>query len=212
MNAMRYFNRLAVLAALGAVTASCGDVARSGRAPVFLVIDSIGAAAGGTTVGSLTGYLQSDVQQMVTTPAPCTPQAPCPTTFNDSGSATFRLAMKDIGRVDNLTSPSSNNQVTITRFRVNYRRSDGRNTPGVDVPYGFDGGGTVTVPASGTASLGFELVRHTAKAETPLVQLINNPTIITTIAEVTFYGQDLVGNAIQATGNIQVDFGNFADR
>ena len=24
--------------------------------------------------------------------------------------------------------------------------------------------------------------------------------------------QDLVGNAIQATGNIQVDFGNFADR
>ena len=38
------------------------------------------------------------------------------------------------------------------------------------------------------------------------------PTIITTIAEVTFYGQDLVGNDIQATGSIQVDFGNFADR
>ena len=44
------------------------------------------------------------------------------------------------------------------------------------------------------------------------MQLINNPTIITTIAAVTFYGQDLVGNEIQATGNIQVDFGNFADR
>ncbi len=44
------------------------------------------------------------------------------------------------------------------------------------------------------------------------VQLVNNPTIITTIADVTFYGQDLVGNEIQATGSIQVDFGNFADR
>lgn len=80
------------------------------------------------------------------------------------------------------------------------------------MPYGFEGGGTVTVPESGKATLVFELVRHVAKAEAPLVQLINNPTVITTIAEVTFYGQDLVGNEIQATGNIQVDFGNFANR
>ncbi len=211
MNAMRYFNRLAVLAALGLVSASCGDVARSGRAPVFLVIDSMGAISGGAT-GTATGFLQSDVDRVVTTPAPCTVTEPCHTTFSDGGTVTFHLALKDIGSVDNPTSPSSNNQVTITRFRVNYRRADGRNTPGVDVPYGFDGGGTVTVPASGSATLGFELVRHVAKAEAPLVQLINNPTIITTIAEVTFYGQDLVGNEIQATGNIQVDFGNFADR
>lgn len=212
MNAMRYFNRLAVLAALGAVTASCGDVARSGRAPVFLVIDSLGAISGGATGGTATGFLQSDVQRLVTTPAPCTVTAPCQTTFSDNGTVLFHLALKDIGSVDNPTSPSSNNQVTITRYRVTYRRADGRNTPGVDVPYGFDGAGTVTVPASGTVSLGFELVRHVAKAEAPLVQLINNPTIITTIAAVTFYGQDLVGNEVQATGNIQVDFGNFADR
>ena len=212
MNAMRHFNRLAVLAALGVVTASCGDVARSGRAPVFLVIDSMGATAGGGTGGTATGFLQSDVQRLVTTPAPCTVTAPCTTTFSDAGTATFHLSLKDIGTVANPASPSSNNQVTITRYRVNYRRSDGRNTPGVDVPYGFDGAGTVTVPASGSASLSFELVRHVAKAEAPLVQLINNPTIITTIAEVTFFGQDLVGNEIQATGNIQVDFGNFADR
>ena len=212
MNAMRYFKNLAVLAALGAVTVSCGDVARSGRAPVFLVIDSLGATSGGATGGTATGFLQSDVQRLVTTPAPCTVTEPCQTTFSDNGTVVFHLALKDIGSVDNPTSPSSNNQVTITRYRVTYRRADGRNTPGVDVPYGFDGAGTVTVPASGTVSLGFELVRHAAKAEAPLVQLINNPTIITTIAAVTFYGQDLVGNEIQATGNIQVDFGNFADR
>lgn len=212
MNAMRHFTRLAILAALGAVTASCGDVARSGRAPVYLVIDSLGAISGGAASGTATGFLQSDVQRLLTTPEPCTATAPCATTFSDSGTATFHLALKDIGSVASPAAPSTNNQVTITRYRVNYRRADGRNTPGVDVPYGFDGGGTITVPASGTASFGFELVRHAAKGEAPLVQLINNPTIITAIAEVTFYGQDLVGNEIQATGNIQVDFGNFADR
>ena len=32
------------------------------------------------------------------------------------------------------------NAITLTRYRVDFRRTDGRNTPGVDVPYGFDGG------------------------------------------------------------------------
>lgn len=196
MNAMRYFNRLAVLAALGLVTASCGDVARSGRAPVFLVIDRLEGSSGPT--GTLSTTLLSDVLTS-------------DSILNDPGQVTLHLSLKDIGSVDNPTSPSSNNQVTITRYRVNYRRADGRNTPGLDVPYGFDGAATGTVPASGSLKLGFELVRHVAKAEAPLVQLVNNRNIITTIADVTFYGQDLVGNEIQATGSIQIDFGNFAD-
>lgn len=196
MNAMRYFNRLAVLAVLGVVTASCGDVARNGRAPVFLVIDRLEASSGPT--GTLSSTLLSDVLTSGSI-------------VNDPGLVTLHVALKDIGSIDNPTSPSSNNQVTITRYRVSYRRADGRNTPGLDVPYGFDGAATGTVPASGTLKLGFELVRHVAKLEAPLVQLVSNPSIITTIADVTFYGQDLVGNEIQATGSIQVDFGNFAD-
>jgi hypothetical protein len=221
MNAMRHFTKIAILAGLAVVAASCGDVARSGRAPVFLVVDSLAGSAGsaassggsssssGSTGG---GILQSDVEKLVTSPAPCTPAAPCPTIFSDSGIATFHLSLKDIGTVESPTSPSSNNQVTINRYHVTYRRADGRNTPGVDVPYGFDGAATVTVPVQGTATLGFELVRTVAKLEAPLVQLVTNPTVITTIAEVTFYGQDVVGNDIQATATIQVDFGNFADR
>jgi hypothetical protein len=34
---------------------------------------------------------------------------------------------------------------------------------------------------------------------------------ISTIAEVTFYGRDLAGNDIEATGTIQVNFGDFVD-
>ena len=110
-----------------------------------------------------------------------------------------------------LATPTTNNEVTVTRYHVTYRRADGRNTPGVDVPYGFDGAVTVTVPIGAGATVGFELVRHTAKEESPLVQLIGSRTIITTLAEVTFYGKDRVGNDITVSGTIQIDFGNFGD-
>ena len=57
----------------------------------------------------------------------------------------------------------SNNEITITRYHVSYRRADGRNTQGVDVPYAFDGAATATVPATGNVSIGFELVRQVGR-------------------------------------------------
>jgi hypothetical protein len=208
---MRIINRILVTVAVAAATGSCGDVVRSGRAPVFLVIDSLGGAAGGSKSTTFTSTLSSDVITNVTQPAPCAPEHPCPTIFGDSGQVVLRLSPKDIGPVGLTVTPSTNNEVTITRVHVEYRRADGRNTPGVDVPYAFDGATTGTVPASGTATLSFVLVRNTAKQESPLVQLETNGVIITTIASVTFYGRDQVGNDISATGSIQIDFGNFGD-
>ncbi len=76
------------------------------------------------------------------------------------------MSPKDIGPpTGTAPSPSPNNEVTINRYRVVFRRSDGRNTPGVDVPYGFDGAATGTIPSGGTLTLGFEIVRHVAKLE-----------------------------------------------
>jgi hypothetical protein len=197
-------------AALLVVTSSvsCGDVVRQGRGPMFLVIDTLtGSRGGGAAIA--TNVLLSDVITNITTPAPCTTTAPCPTTFNDTGTVTLRLTPKDA--VTSGVTPSTNNQVTISRYRVVYRRADGRNVPGVDVPHGFDGAVTGTIPAAGTMSLGFELVRHIAKLESPIVELIFTSTIITTIADVTFYGRDQVGNELSVTGSIQINFGNFGD-
>jgi hypothetical protein len=190
-----------------AASVSCGDVVRQGRSPVILVVNTLQAASGGGHGANVfSGTLVSDVQVLVTTPPPCSPQSPCPTVFDDSGQATLSLAPKDVG-----IAPTSNNQVTITRYHVEFVRADGRNNQGVDVPYAFDGAATATVPATGTATIAFELVRHTAKLESPLVELVNSAAIIHTIANVTFYGTDLVGNAISVTGAISVDFGNFGD-
>ena len=197
--------RCAAVIAVVVTSTSCGDVVREGRAPVFLVIDALSAARG-SVPQNFAATLSSDVITNVIQPAPCSTTTPCPTTFNDLGRAVLSLAMKNVS-----VEPTTNNQVTIRRYRVDYTRSDGRNTPGLDVPYGFDGASTVTIVPGGSATVGFEIVRNAAKQETPLVQLINGSNIIDAIATVTFYGTDQVGNAVSVTGTIRVTFGNFAD-
>lgn len=203
----RFLASLAVgLTAAGA--SACGDVVRNGRSPVIVVVDQMSATPGGGRGASVfTANLVSDVITNLTSPDPCTASNPCPTFYNDLGRVDMHLAPKDIA-----IEPTSNNQVTITRYHVSYRRADGHNTPGVDVPYGFDGAATGTIPPTGTLQLGFELVRNAAKEESPLIQLRVSPNVINTIADVTFYGTDLVGNAISATGSISIEFGNFGDQ
>jgi hypothetical protein len=209
MISMRQLNMLAATLGLAVASLSCGSAVRSGSSPMFLVINTLLGAPGKPdgTQGASGNPLVSNVQNTVTTSPPCAPGvASCPVVVSDSGLATFLLVPKNIG----ITTPSTNNDVTITRYHVSYTRADGLNTPGVDVPYPFDGALTATI-AAGTASpsLTFELVRIVAKEEPPLAVLVNSPTVLTMIANVTFYGQDLVGNAINATGTIQIDFGKF---
>jgi len=211
---MRNFkNVVKTVALLGmaASAVSCGDVVRDGKSPSFLVIDSLQGSRGGGTSSTFGNPLLSDVLTSKTSPAPCSVPAPCTSVFNDNGQVVLRIVPKDIGTAVAGATPSTNNEITISRYHVNYRRTDGRNTPGVDVPYPWDGAATGTVQIGGTLTLPFLLVRHDAKLEAPLADLANNITIIDTITEVTFYGQDRVGNAVSATGTIQIEFANFGD-
>jgi hypothetical protein len=207
---MRNATRLLVLAALIAVTVSCGDVVRQGSSPVFLVIDTLQGIRGGASASLGSSTLVSDVITNITAPAPCTLVAPCPTIFGDSGTATLRAPLKDIGATAAL-GPTTNNEVTINRVRVDYSRADGRNTPGVDVPFGFDSAVTGTIAVGTSLTIGFELVRNVAKQEAPLAQLRSSSNFISTIAKVTFFGVDRTGNALSVTGQIQIEFGNFGD-
>ena len=131
-----------------------------------------------------------------------------PTIFNDTALATISVVAKD-----QLTDTTAINAVTITRYRINFRRTDGRNTPGVDVPFGWDGGVSVTIPAGGSASVGFEIVRHSSKSEPPLRNLVANggQQFIYTVAEVTFFGHDQNGNEVAVTGLVDVAFSDFGD-
>jgi hypothetical protein len=209
MTRMHAVCRLVAVAALVIASVSCGDVVRTGRGSSYLIVESLSGIRGATTIGTPASTLISDVITNLTSPAPCTPATPCPTVFGDVGQATMRIVMKDAGSVSP-TAASDVNTVTLTRYRVEYSRADGRNRPGVDVPYAFDGALTVTIGTTATA-FGFSLVRIQAKEEAPLVQLRTSSEFITEIAKVTFYGADQAGNQVTVTANIQIDFGNFGD-
>jgi len=205
---MRIVTRVFTAVALVASAISCGNVVRSTRAPAILVVNSLQAAQGSANGGgAATTNLTSDVLTIITTGGTCSTTSPCPTIFSDTGTISLSLAPKDAD-----VALTSNNQVTINRIHVSYRRTDGRNTEGVDVPFSYDTASTVTVPAQGNATTGFIIVRNQAKSEAPLVQLVNNGQLISAIIDVTVYGTDIVGNTVNATGSIGVTFGNFGDQ
>lgn len=206
------FLGLSAAVVMSAALAGCGgEFVRDSRAPVRLVIESLQGASGATP-GELSSFVLSDVLTLITTGGTCSTTNPCATRFNDPGQAQFRLQLRDSGSALSPNSPSALNAVTISRYRVVYRRSDRPNAvEGVDVPFGFDGAVSITIPATGSATTGFQLVRNAAKREAPLASLANGDTLITTIAEVTFYGQDQAGNEVSVTGLIEITFGNFGD-
>jgi hypothetical protein len=200
--------RAALIGAVAVAASSCGEVARTGQSPAFVIIDSIQGASGADP-GAFTSVVSSDVITNVQGAG----SVRVPTVFADLGRVTMRLALRNPGTSANPTTPSTLNEVTLTRYRVTYRRSDGRNTQGVDVPWAFDGAFTVTIPAGGTASVGFDLVRVQAKIESPLRNLVGGGAqgVISTVAEITFYGRDQAGNEVSASGTIGVNFSDFGD-
>jgi hypothetical protein len=136
-----------------------------------------------------------------------------PTVFADPGRVELRLALKDVGQPGSPASPTDNNAVTITRYRVSFRRSDGRAVPGVDVPYPFEGAATVTVESAGLTVLALELVSVQAKQEPPLRNLRGGGGAVafSAVADVTVYGRDTVGHEIRAAGAMSVVFADWAD-
>jgi hypothetical protein len=181
----------------GLTLAGCSAHVREGRSPSYLIVNSVLAASG--TDQTFTNTLASDVLTKNSI-------------YADAGQATMTLALKDIGPSANPAAPTTNNFVTLTRYHVQYRRADGRNMPGVDVPYAFDGASTATITDS-TTTFTFVLVREQAKEEAPLRALAGGggAVSISTIADVTFYGTDQAGNEVQASGSISVNFADWAD-
>ena len=173
---------------------SCADLARTGSGPSYLIMDAVQAAAGGGTA-TLASSLDSDVLTNGIA-------------FLDRGQASIRVEMKN---ALSTTAPSPLSAITLNRYRVRFRRTDGQNREGIDVPFGFDGGTTVTIRAGSSGVVAFDLVRPQAKLEAPLRNLVGRGglLIISAIAEVTFYGSDQAGNEVSVSGTIDVRFGDF---
>jgi hypothetical protein len=191
--------------ALGMVTilggsmamASCHSAVTEGRSSVYLIMDSL---EGGKTRGESVQFFQTMQSDVLTNGG----------IVEDPGRVTLRIAFKD---VTNPTAPTTNNYVTINRYRVEFRRADGRNRQGLDVPYAFDGASTFTVTDESTQG-GFVLVRVQSKLEAPLITLAGGDgggLVISTLADVTFWGRDQTGTEVMVKGTISVNFSDWAD-
>jgi hypothetical protein len=174
------------------VLSSCTDLLTQHRSSSILLIERIANGA------NEQGYLQSDVLRSNGV-------------FEDIARITTRVTLKDPGTAENAASPSPANFITVTRYRVVYKREAGRNTPGVDVPYPWDGGTTFTT-VSGIQTNDFVIVRAQAKLEPPLFALrgLGGSVIISTVAEITFYGHDQAGQGVTAQATMQIDFADWA--
>ena len=202
MRANHRYSLFAVAIAL-ALSSGCGTLATQGRSPSQLVVVSIQTARGTGTVpssGFTSGPLLSDVPNLANNE----------TVFDDFGQVSLRASLKDRGAPGVAAAPTPINDISITSYHVEYRRSDGRSVAGVDVPLAFTGALPMTVAAESTAVGVFELVRHDAKLEPPLAALGVGDRVVTMIADVTFFGRDQAGNSVSASASVQINFANFA--
>ncbi len=187
-NAGRRASRLGVAAALAAALAvsGCGAAYVEGdAASVLLLIQSI--AEGAPVLSDVRGTAGAIVNCQVVLSLASRPKNP-------------------------LSPVGLSEDVRVTRYDVAYRRSDGRGVQGLDVPYSISGNMTLLVESGGTATqdVAIDLVRHQAKLEPPLSNIVGLQ-VVTMFADVTLYGQTVSRKTVTAQGSVQVTFADFAD-
>jgi hypothetical protein len=132
--------------------------------------------------------------------------------FNDNAVVTLEALPKN----PNFTGNADFESVLATRYEVRYLRSDGQGREGIDVPYRISGGLSTIVPFGDTSQVSFVVVRHQAKQEAPLANLVdagsrNNNVVLTCVAEITIHGRTTSGREVRASGFLTINFADFAD-
>lgn len=178
-------------ALLGLPQSGCTpDFAADNESAVILRIVEMESEAGADAETS--AFLNSDVSPV----------------FNDNVVVTVEALPKNPNFV--LDAPFED--VQVTRYEVNYLRSDGQNREGIDVPYRITGGVSTLVPFGDQADVVFVVVRHQAKVEPPLANLRGpGGVVLTIIAEITLHGRTTSGRAVSARGFLTINFADFAD-
>ncbi|MCX6560472.1 MAG: hypothetical protein NTZ26_08145 [Candidatus Aminicenantes bacterium] len=138
-------------------------------------------------------------------------------TNSQTGTATI---VADIGKATLSSQPldpspivgnSTYLDIQLEKIAVSYTRADGHNIPGTDVPYSFEAGLSGTVRVGSLTMLSFTLVREAAKEERPLVTLQGTGDVLEATATIIFYGKDLSGRAVMATGYLPITFADYAN-
>ena len=204
----------AVVVAVAVAGIGCTpEWARENETGIIMEVAGIEGVRGGTQGGGGTpaGILFSDASARI----------------NDDAVLTVAVFRKNptVGTVSPLEG------IRLESYQVRYFRSDGRNVEGQDVPYRITGSlgslrfHTPTDTGEVEIEAPINVVRHTAKREPPLINLVfsdlapvtrgpflTGEGIITTSAEITIYAKQITtGEPLQASGRFQVVFADFVD-
>ncbi|MFN7974525.1 MAG: hypothetical protein U0166_19600 [Acidobacteriota bacterium] len=169
------------------------------RGASLLIVEKLAAQ---DVTGADVDFLFSDVLKCDADGTNCT-------IVEDNGKATLRNM--SLNQDPNTQTSSAYQDIQMYRLSVQYTRGDGHNVQGVDIPYNFDAVMSGTVVVNTTQDFFFVLVRHVAKMERPLVDLIGSGSeeIIYTNTRCDFYGRDIAGNEHQCFAWIDIEFGDF---
>jgi hypothetical protein len=175
---------------------ACNPLEDESRSNSILIVENI---TGKDMSGTDAGFLQSDVvkkDNSITT---------------DTAKATLSAKFMDPAPI---LGTSQYSDIMVTRYVVSYSRTDGRNRPGADVPFPFEGSLSALVRVDSTTSVNFVIVREAAKLEAPLINLRDSAygDILNMTAKIEFYGHDLTDKAVKATGYLTVYFANYVDK
>jgi hypothetical protein len=189
--------KILVLIIVALLLASCVAKENDSTSGSFLIINSLTGndlkgAAGSTTVFS-------DVLN-------------AGSVVNDSAVAEVNAQIYDPAKTADI---SYFNNVVVDQIDVEFKRTDGRNVEGVDVPYRFTQPMNWVIAVNTPGKIPFVLIRHVAKLEAPLLALREVPSqtfVLQLVAKVTVHGKDLGGHRVApVSGYLTVWCANFAD-
>jgi len=135
------------------------------------------------------------------------------------------VSLSNRSKNPNVTELQVARAIDIERYTVRYFRGDGRNTEGVDVPYPISGALRTVIDVGNNSDVELQLVRAQAKLDPPLTNLrrgspgpLPNPTltpslnlVLSVFAEITVYGRTTSGKSVSASGQMQIDFSDYAE-
>lgn len=195
MKRMTFVLKIAVLLPCLLFLLSCDKVNPEHASSSILLVTRIN---GYTATGDSADFLESDVLETATLPA---------TVVSDIITATLEARLKASETVG--PGPSYQNRIVLHSYDVTYTYVD--SSAGVSgTPAGFSGELSVALDIDSYVDVSFVIVRAQAKNELPLSN-ITTGDLLQVVATITFYGDDIAGNPVQATGYLTIYFSDYAD-
>jgi hypothetical protein len=189
MKRMRNASKIATIILLILFLVSCRNYVTGNKSHTLLVISKI---TGKTAAGDTADFTQSDV-------------------FNEvdltivADTATASLTAKLLEPLPPTAGPSYQQNIILTGYAVDFTLIQG-----AGVPPRIEGSLSSIIEVDSTVDVSFVIVTEAAKADAggPLFALRAGGTIQAK-ATITFFGQDMAGNDVQATGDISIFFANY---